>query len=145
MWAKKSSLRSCEEEARRFLHRYIKSIKSQNERMLQSSRERREAFRVHFRDRFARLPNLPLQKFLRYRADFPYHFQETEATGCEGLVTECEVCDALKQVDLNISLGLDGLSYEVYLRVFVSILTDMFNHWFTQGAIPTSITKGVIT
>ena len=24
------------------------------------------------------------------------------------------------------------------------ILTDMFNHWFTQGAIPGSVTKGVI-
>ena len=25
------------------------------------------------------------------------------------------------------------------------ILTDMFNHWFAQGAIPGSVTKGVIT
>ena len=29
--------------------------------------------------------------------------------------------------------------------MFVPILTDMFNHWFAQGAIPGSITKGVIT
>ena len=29
--------------------------------------------------------------------------------------------------------------------MFVPILIDMFNHWFTQGAIPGSITKGVIT
>ena len=29
--------------------------------------------------------------------------------------------------------------------MFVPILTDMFNHWFTQGAIHGSITKGVIT
>ena len=29
--------------------------------------------------------------------------------------------------------------------MFVSILTDVFNHWFDQGAIPGSITKGVIT
>ena len=38
--------------------------------------------------------------------------------------------------------------YEVYLRlphIFVSTLTDMFNHWFAQGAIPGSLTKGVIT
>ena len=44
--------------------------------------------------------------------------------------------------------GLDGLPYEVYLRMshmFVPILTDMFNHWFAQGAIPGSVTKGVIT
>ena len=29
--------------------------------------------------------------------------------------------------------------------MFVPILTDMFNHWFPQGAIPSSVTKGVIT
>ena len=29
--------------------------------------------------------------------------------------------------------------------MFVPILMDMFNHWFTQGAISGSITKGVIT
>ena len=54
----------------------------------------------------------------------------------------------LKQVGLNKSPGLDGLPYEVYLRMshmFMPILTDMFNHWFAQGAIPGSITKCVIT
>ena len=53
------------------------------------------------------------------------------------MVTECEVRDALKQVSLNESPGLDGLPYEVYLRMshmFVPILTDMFNHCFAQGA-----------
>ena len=51
-------------------------------------------------------------------------------------------------VAINKSPGLDGLPYEVYLRMshmFVPILTDMFNHWFAQGAIPGSVTKGVIT
>ena len=28
--------------------------------------------------------------------------------------------------------------------IFVTILTDMFNHWFPQGAISSSVTKGVI-
>ena len=64
------------------------------------------------------------------------------------MVTECEVRDVLKQVGLNNSPGLDGLPYEVYLRMshmFVPILTNMFNHWFAQGVIPGSVTKGVIT
>ena len=30
-------------------------------------------------------------------------------------------------------------------RTFVPILTDVFNHWFAQGALPGSVTKGVIT
>ena len=65
-----------------------------------------------------------------------------------GVVTECEVRDALKQVGLNKLPGLEGLLYEVYLRLphmFVPILTDMFNHWFAQGATPGSVTKGGIT
>ena len=56
--------------------------------------------------------------------------------------------DELKQIGLSKSPGLDGLPYEVYLRMshmFVSILTYVFNHWFAQRAIPTSITRGVIT
>ena len=87
----------------------------------------RDAFRAHFRDRFARCPDLPLQEFRSYLADFP----RLGAAGCEGVVTECEVRDALKQVGLNKSPGLDGLPSEVYLRMshmFVLILTDMFNH-----------------
>ena len=115
--------------------------------MLWSSCEIREVFQMHFGDRFARLPNLQLQEFRSSFADFP-HFLEVETDGCEGLVTECEVHDELKQVGLNKSPSLDGLSYEVYLRMlhmFVPILKDVFNHWFAQGAIPTSITKGVIT
>ena len=65
-----------------------------------------------------------------------------------GLITECEVRDAVKQVSLNKSSGLDGLPYEMYLRMsdmFVSLQTDMFNNWFAQGAIPGSITKSLIT
>ena len=64
------------------------------------------------------------------------------------MITECEVRDALKQFCLNKSPGLDGLPYEMYLRMshmFVPILMDAFNHWFAQEAIPGSITKGVIT
>ena len=103
----------------------------------------RDAFRAHFRDRFARCPDLPLQRFRSYLADFP-HLEAAEAASCEGGVTECEFRDSLKQVGLNKSSGLDV----VYLRMshmFVPILTDMFNHWFAQEAIPGSVTKGMIT
>ena len=56
---------------------------------------------------------------------------------CEGVITECEVRDALKRVGLNKSPGLDGLSNEVYLRMshmFVPILTDMFNIGSPSGS-----------
>ena len=135
------------EEVRRFPDRYIGSVKASDGRLLRSAREIRDAFRAHFRDRFARCTDLPLREFRSYLADFP-RLGVAEAASCEGVVTECEVRDALKQVGLNKSPGLDGLPYEVYLRMshmFVPILTDMFNHWFAQGAIPGSVTKGVIT
>ena len=115
--------------------------------MLQSNRKMHDAFRVHFRDRFARCPDLSVQEFRRYLANFT-RLQEAEAISDEGLVTECEVRDALKQVDLNKSPGLNGLPYEVYLRLphrFVPFQTDIFNHRFAQGAILGNVTKGVIT
>ena len=47
-----------EEEVQRFPGRYIDSVKSPDERVLWPNREIRDAFRVHFRDRFARCPGL---------------------------------------------------------------------------------------
>ena len=90
----------------------------------------RDAFRVHFPDRFACCTDLPLREFRSYLADF-LRLGVAEAASCDGVVTEYEVRDTLKQVGLNKSPGLDGLAYEVYLRMshmFVPILTDMFNH-----------------
>ena len=145
--AVKSDATVREEEVRRFLGRYIESVKSPVGCVLRSNREIRDAFRAHFRDRFARCPDLPLLEFRSYLSDFPL-LGAAEAASCECVITECEVCDALKQVGLNKSPGQDGLPNEVYLRLphmFVPILTDMFNHWFVQGAIPGSLSKGVIT
>ena len=136
-----------EEETRRFPQRYIESVKSLDRSMLRSSCEMREAFQMLFHDRFAPFPDLPLQECRSYVTNL-LHLLEAEATGCKELVTKCQVRDALKQVSLNKSPGLDGLPYEVYLRisqVFVPILTDVFNYRFAQGTIPTSIIKRVIT
>ena len=76
-----------EEEMRRFPHRYIKFVKSPDGHALRLNPEMREAFRVHFRDRFACCPDLLVQEFRSYLADFPC-FEEAEAAGCKGLVTE---------------------------------------------------------
>ena len=143
--AVKSNATAREEEVRRFPDRYTDCVKILDGRLLRSSREMCDAFRTHFRDRFARCTDLPLREFRIYLADFP-RLGVAEAASCEGVVTECEVRDTLKQVGLNKSLRLDGLPYEVYLRMsHTPILTHMFNHWFAQEAIPGSVTKGVIT
>ena len=134
------------EELCRYTDGYIEFVKFPDGYMLRSNRKMRKAFWVHFRDRFACCPDIPVQEVRNYLADFP-HLKAAEAS-CEGLVTECEIRNALKQVGLNKSSGLDGLPYKVYLsmsHMFVPILTDVFNHWFAQGAIPGSIIRGVIT
>ena len=59
------------EELRRFLHRYIELIKSPDGHVLRSNREMRRTFRAHFCDCFARCPDLPIQEFCSYLADFP--------------------------------------------------------------------------
>ena len=94
------------EELRRFPGRYIECVKSPNGSELRSNREMCEAFRTHFHDSFARYPDLQVQEFRNYLADFP-RLREAEAASCEGVVTECEVCNALKQVGLKKSSGLD--------------------------------------
>ena len=131
------------EELRRFPYRYIEFVKSLDGRMLRSNRGMREAFWTHFCDRFARCPDLPVQEFCNYLADFP-RLGAAEAASCEGVVTECEICNVLKQVGLNKSPGLDGLPYEVYLRMshmFVPILTDVFNHWLPREPFLVSLPR----
>ena len=93
--AVKSNATAREEEVRRFPDRYIASVKTPDGRLLRSGREIRDAFRAHFRDRFARCTDLPLREYRSYLTDFP-RLGAAEAASCEGVVTECEVRDALK-------------------------------------------------
>ena len=58
--AVKSNATAREEEVRRFPDRYIVSVKAPDGRLLRSGRKIRDAFRAHFRDRFARCTDLPL-------------------------------------------------------------------------------------
>ena len=82
----KSNALAYEEEVRMFPFRHIESVKSPDERVLSSNREIRDAFRAHFRDRFACCPDLPVLEFQSYLVDSP-HLLEGEAASCEGLVT----------------------------------------------------------
>ena len=132
---------------RRFPGRYIDSIKSPDGRLLWSNREICDAFWTHFRDRFARCPDLPLQGFCSYLADFP-RLGAAKAVSCEGVNTECEVCDALKQVGLKKSPGLDGLptkctwSCRTCLCLFWRIFSNV---GLSRELSLVSVTKGMIT
>ena len=72
-----------EEEVRRFPSRHIESVKSPDGHVLRSDREMRKVFRVHFRDRWARCPDLLVQEFHNYLLDFP-RLREAETASCKG-------------------------------------------------------------
>ena len=96
------------EELLWFPHSHIESVMSSNGHRLLSDQEIYDAFLVHFHDCFARLPDLLVEEFSSYLVDIPC-FQAAEAASCERKVTECKICDMLKQVSPNKSSGLDGL------------------------------------
>ena len=76
------------EELRRFPYRYIEFLKSRDGCVLRSNCEMREAFWVHFRDRFARYRELLVQEFCSYLVDFPC-LGTAETPSCQDMVTEC--------------------------------------------------------
>ena len=135
------------EEFRRGSDRFIREVVTPEGHTLRSADDMCEAFRRHFENRFTKEPGLRTDEFRSYLADFP-RLSPTEAAGCEGEITESDVHSALKKVGRGKSPGLDGLPYELYLRlshIFVPILTVVFNNWFRQGSVPRRITRGVIT
>ena len=80
--AVKSNATAREEEVRRFPDLYIDSVKSSDGRGLRSNRKIHDAFRAHIRDCFARCPDLPLQEFRSYLADFPRHRAAEASSPC---------------------------------------------------------------
>lgn len=66
-----------------------------------------------------------------------------EAAGCEGRITKGENCEALKKVGKDKTSAIDGLPYEVYLRLsimFVNLLEFLFDHG-GQRTIPWRFTS----
>ena len=133
----KSNASAREEELRRYPDRYIHSAKSPDGRVLRTNHEIRDAVRAHFRDRFARCPDLSLQEFRSYLADFS-RLGVAEAASCEGVITEC--------VEAGRPQRIGWTRWFTQRSVHVCAYSDgCVQPLFAQGAIPGSITKGVIT
>ncbi|CAE1227672.1 unnamed protein product [Acanthosepion pharaonis] len=132
------------EEVRRGGDRYIREVEAPEGHTLRATDDMCEAFRRHFESRFTKEPGLREEEFRSYLADFP-RLSPIEAASCEGEITEDEVYVVLKKVGRGKSPGLDGLPYELYLRlshIFVPILTAVFNNWFRSGVHPQSDHQG---
>ena len=98
-------------------------------------------FQQYFLKLFTREPGLSSAQFNTNLTVFP-HLSATEAAGCEDCIMEDEVREALKSVGSNMSPGIDGLPYEVYLRLshlFVPLLATIYNNWMRQGSIPRQV------
>lgn len=61
----------------------------------------------YFQKFFTRVPGLST-------SDLPY-LKETEAVSCNGCITEEEIWEVLN-VEKDMTLGIDGLLYKVYLK-----------------------------
>lgn len=72
--------------------------------------------RQHFQNRFTKEPGLYELEFHSYSADFP-RLSSTEATSSEGKIKDFKAHKALKIVCSSKSPELNGLSYELYLRL----------------------------
>ena len=67
--------------------------------------------------------------------------------GCEGHIMENEVREALKLVGLDKSPRINGLPYEVYLRLshmFITLLATIYNNWMRQGSMPRHFTRAIV-
>ena len=134
------------EEMRAASKRYIASVTSPDGQRLTTNGDICKQFRDYYQDLFTREPGLSSARFDAYLADFP-RLEETEAAGCEGPITEDEIRQALKSVGTDKTPGIDGLPYEVYLRLshmFVPLLATIYNNWLRQGTIPQRFTRGIV-
>ena len=134
------------EELRHATDRHIASVTSPEGLRRTTNEAICGEFRQYFLKLFTREPGLSSAQFDTYLADFP-RLSATEAAGCEGCIKEEEIRDALKSVGLDKSPGIDGLPYEVYLRLshmFVPLLATIYNNWMRQGTIPRRFTRGIV-
>lgn len=124
------------EELRREADSFIQEITTSDGRLLQSSAIC-SSFREHFEGLFVKEPDLKDISFQEYLADFT-RLEPYEAARCEGSIWKGGIVAALGQVGANKVPRLDGLPYNIYLKMshmLVHLLAIVFNNWFNQGNI----------
>ena len=134
------------EELRHAADRHIASVTSPDGQRRTTNEAICKEFRQYFLKLFTREPGLSSSQFDTYLADFP-HLSAMEAARCGGCITEDEVRKAINSVGSDKSPGLDGLPYEVYLKLshmFVPLLASIYNNWMKQGSISRRFTRGIV-
>ena len=126
------------EELGHAVDRHITSVTSPDGQRRTTNEAICKEFQQYFLKLFTMEPGLSSSQFDTYLADFPL-LLATEVAGCEGCITEDEVWKAMKSVELDMSPGIDGLLYEVHLRLshmFVPLLATIYNNRMRQDSIP---------
>ena len=117
------------EELRHATDRHIASVTSPDG---QRRTTNETICKEYFLKLFTREPELSRAQSDTYLADFP-RLSATEAAGCEGRIKE--IREALKSVGLDKSPGIEGLPYEVYLRLlpmFIPLQATIYDNWMRQ-------------
>ena len=118
------------EELRHSTDRHIASVTSPDGQRRTTNEAICREFQQYFLKLFTREPGLSSAQFDTYLANFP-RLSATEVAGCEGRIEEEEIRESLKSVGLEKSPGIDGLPYEVYLRLshmFVPLLATTYDN-----------------
>ena len=134
------------EELRHAADRHIASVTSPDGQLRTTNEAICKEFLQYFLKLFTRETGLSSSQFDTYLVDFP-RLSAIEAAGCEGRIKEDEIWEALRSVGLDKSPGIDGLPYEVYLRLshmFVPLLATIYNKWMRQGSIRRRFTRGIV-
>ena len=134
------------EELRYVADWHIASVTSPDGQRWTTNKAICKEFWQYFLKLFIREPELSWAQSDNYLADFS-RLLATEAAGCEGRIMENEVREALKSVRLDKSPRINGLPYEVYLRLshmFVPLLATIYNNWMRQGSIPRHLTRDIV-
>ena len=93
--------------------------------------------------------NIPDTNIHKYLEDFsPPTLNDNQKNNIGSFITEKEIDNAIKEMNLNKSPGSDGLTaefYKTFRTQLTPILTELFNNSFFQNFLPPDFKLGIIT
>ena len=134
----------CGLEHKNFVDKTIKKMRLENGQVITTQAEILEQVRLYYENLFKSkdrdLPDVDLDNLLR---GYPIKkLEETDIPPLEGLLTACELGEALNNMKHNKTPGIDGFPAE-FLKVFWGkikfLITRVLNYSYKKGKLPISL------